>query len=77
MNGKDEEFLKKLQMAFRSEAEEHVQAMSSELMDLEKTDDAARIKELVAAIFREAHSLKGAARAVNLNEIEMICQSMK
>ena len=28
-------------------------------------------------IFREAHSLKGAARAVNLKEIETICQSME
>ena len=28
-------------------------------------------------IFREAHSLKGAARAVNLKEIETICQSLE
>ena len=27
-------------------------------------------------VFREAHSLKGAARAVNLKEIETICQSL-
>ena len=35
------------------------------------------VAELLETIFREAHSLKGAARAVNLAEIETICQSLE
>ena len=31
----------------------------------------------VEVVFREAHSLKGAARAVNLVEIERVCQSLE
>jgi len=27
-------------------------------------------------VFREAHSLKGAARAVNIKEIESVCQPL-
>jgi two-component system chemotaxis sensor kinase CheA len=70
------EFLKRLQEAFRVEAEEHLQAMSAGLLELEKAapgDQAA----LLESIYREAHSLKGAARAVNFTAIESICQSLE
>jgi two-component system, chemotaxis family, sensor kinase CheA len=33
--------------------------------------------EMVETVFREAHSLKGAARAVNLVKIEGVCQSLE
>ncbi|MGA1796726.1 MAG: response regulator, partial [bacterium] len=36
-----------------------------------------RHKPIVEVIFREAHSLKGAARAVNLAAVETLCQSME
>ncbi len=32
---------------------------------------------IIETIFREAHSLKGAARAVNLREIEAVCQPLE
>ncbi len=32
---------------------------------------------IIETIFREAHSLKGAARAVNLTEMEAVCQSLE
>ena len=34
-------------------------------------------KEIVEVIFREAHSLKGAARSVNFADIEQVCQAME
>jgi len=77
MAGKNDEFLKKLLATFRVEADEHLQAMSSGLLELEKTPSGVQQTELVEKIFREAHSLKGAARAVNLTEIESVCQSLE
>lgn len=77
MATQDDEFLKKLLATFRGEADEHLQAMSSGLLELEKTPAGARRSELVETIFREAHSLKGAARAVNLSHIESACQSLE
>jgi two-component system chemotaxis sensor kinase CheA len=77
MAGKNNEFLKKLLATFRVEADEHLMAMSSSLHELEKTPAGARRSALVETIFREAHSLKGAARAVNFPEIESVCQSLE
>lgn len=74
---KDDDFLKKLLATFQVEAQEHLQAISSGLLTLEKTPDATAQRELVETVFREAHSLKGAARAVNMTEIETICQSLE
>jgi two-component system chemotaxis sensor kinase CheA len=75
MSETDQEFLRKLQAAFQGEAEEHLQVISAGLLELEKQADAERGEEIVASIYREFHSLKGAARAVNASEIEEICQS--
>jgi two-component system, chemotaxis family, sensor kinase CheA len=73
----DAEFLKKLLATFRVEADEHLQTMSSGLLELEKMPEGARRAELVETVFREAHSLKGAARAVNLADVESVCQSLE
>ena len=70
-------FLKKLLATFRVEADEHLKAMSAGLIELEKNRAAARQAEIVESVFREAHSLKGAARAVNLKEIESVCQPLE
>ncbi|MHB1188354.1 hybrid sensor histidine kinase/response regulator [Thiobacillus sp.] len=77
MANKHDELLKKLLATFRVEADEHLQAMASGLLALEKTPPAERQAEIVETIFREAHSLKGAARAVNLMEIESVCQALE
>lgn len=77
MAKKNDDFLKKLLATFRVEADEHLKAMSSGLLGLEKAPAGARQAEIVERIFREAHSLKGAARAVNLTEIESVCQSLE
>ena len=66
------DFLKKLLATFRIEADEHVRAMSSLLIEMEKTPDARKQAEALESIFREAHSLKGAARSVSMKEIESV-----
>src|SRR5574340_459796 len=77
MAKQDHAFLKRLLATFRVEADEHLKAMSAGLAELEKDPAAGRSAEIVESVFREAHSLKGAARAVNLREIESLCQPLE
>lgn len=77
MDKKKDDFLKRLLATFRVEANEHLQAMSAGLIELENNPAEVRQVEIVETVFRETHSLKGAARAVNLKEIEAVCQSME
>jgi two-component system chemotaxis sensor kinase CheA len=72
-----EEFLKKIRATFKIEASEGIVNMTSNLIELEKNPDGARQAVIIEAIYREAHSLKGAARAVNVPEIESVCQAME
>lgn len=77
MSKQNDDFLKKLLATFRIEAGEHLSAMSDGLIELENSPAQARQAEIVEAVFREAHSLKGAARAVNLRDIESVCQALE
>ncbi len=77
MGEQDEDFLKRLFATFRVEAEEHLKVMSSGLLALEGAGDVEAAPGLLETVFREAHSLKGAARAVNLVTVETVCQSLE
>jgi two-component system, chemotaxis family, sensor kinase CheA len=77
MPGQDEQFDRKLAAIFRMEAIEHVQNVLAGLVRLEgalATPEARRIADL---LFREIHSLKGAARAVGEHAIESVCHAME
>jgi len=74
---RDKELLKKLLATFKVEAEEHINAISLGLIELEKTSVPEKQGEIVETVFREVHSLKGAAGAVNLVQIESSCQSLE
>ncbi len=76
-NGREKTFLQKLLVTFREEADEHLQAISFGLLEFEKAESSERRRQIVENIFREAHSLKGAACAVNLTEVESACQSLE
>ncbi len=71
---KDEEFFAKLLATFRVEADEHLKTLSNSLIALEGHLPPDENKQTIETIFREAHSLKGAARAVGHQTIEQICQ---
>ena len=77
MDKKQEAFLLELLAEFKIEAAEHHQAIISGLLELEKDPAAPVRKTLTETVFREIHSLKGAARAVNQGEIERLCQAME
>ena len=78
MTDKDEDFRKKLLEMFRVEAGEHAAAISSGIIELEKAElpEEARV-EILEAVYRDAHSLKGAARAVDVRAIESVCQRLE
>jgi len=75
--GKQDDFLGRLMDTFRVEAEEHIKAFSTGFMQLEKSRDSRQHEQIIEALYREAHSLKGAARSVDLSAIESICQSLE
>ncbi|MBI2987996.1 MAG: hybrid sensor histidine kinase/response regulator [Deltaproteobacteria bacterium] len=77
MAKKDNGFLKKLLATFKVEAEEHLKTISLGLVELEKTLPPEKQLEIVETIFRETHSLKGAARAVSMTDIESVCQALE
>ncbi|HET6631689.1 MAG TPA: response regulator [Rhodanobacteraceae bacterium] len=77
MANSNEALLKRLLATFGVEAEEHLTAMSGELRALSASAPGADRAALVETIFRRVHSLKGAARAVNLAPVESLCQALE
>ncbi len=77
MGTKEDEFLKRIRATFRMEAEEHLDAFSAGLIDLEKTQSQDRHAGIIETLFREIHSLKGAARSIDQKEVESICQPLE
>ena len=77
MSANEDDFLQQLRATFRVEADEHLQAIAIGLLALEKSPAAEAQPEIVATVFRAAHSLKGAARAVDFLDIESSCQTLE
>lgn len=77
MNAKEQDFLQQLRATFAVEAQEHLQVMATGLLALEKASTPESQRSLVETVFRAAHSLKGAARAVGLHAVESRCQSLE
>ena len=76
MDERDEEFRKRLLLTFKVEAQEHLTAMTSGLIEIEKGDPRKQ-SEIIETVFRESHNLKGAARSVNLADVVAICQAVE
>ena len=70
VSGHEEEFRR----LFAEEAEVRLRRLAGELLQLE---DAGNSSELVASIFRDAHTLKGAAGMVGLHDISRIAHLME
>ena len=75
--GQDAEFQKRLLATFTVEAQEHLKGITDALIALEQGGVPQQQEEIVEAVFREAHSLKGAARAVSRTDIESVCQALE
>ena len=77
MEDNDREFLQRIQATFRIEAEEHINAFSVCLNELENTQSNEILAGVIETMFRGVHSLKGAARSVGQKEIESVCQPLE
>ncbi|HEY4367705.1 MAG TPA: response regulator [Steroidobacteraceae bacterium] len=77
MSPREDEFLRTLRATFKVEAEEHLQMIATGLLELENAPGPDAQRTTIEKVFRAAHSLKGAARAVNLLQIESLCQSLE
>ncbi len=73
----DPDFFKELVSMFKIEAKEHLDTISSGLLQLKKNPHGKERVEISETVFRAAHSLKGAARTVGLVDIESISQSLE
>ncbi len=77
MPASEDELLRELLGTFQAEATEHLQTLNRALLQLERQPEEARRAELLRDAFRAAHSLKGAARAVSLTDIEGLAHAME
>ena len=77
MNQLPDDLLKELLATFEIEAGERLAAANRHLVVLEKATDPRTISELVTEIFREVHSLKGAAGAVGLTGAQVVSHRLE
>jgi two-component system, chemotaxis family, sensor kinase CheA len=73
----DQDFNNRLLEVFWVEAREHRQAILTVLQELDRGAGPERRAEMAAKAFRAAHTLKGAARAVNKGQIAVLSQSLE
>ncbi len=69
-----QELATRLLATFVGELEEQVSAMNADLLALEACPDDP---ERVHALFRAAHTIKGAARAVGVSPVEQACHALE
>jgi two-component system, chemotaxis family, sensor kinase CheA len=78
MPASDEELMRQLLSTFKIEADEHIQAMNKLLLDSETKSTGGTIdSSLIEDLFREAHSLKGAAGAVEALAVEAVAHAVE
>lgn len=73
----DDDLMRQLRATFKIEASEHIQALNRVLLILETDPDSAQAKPLLEEIFREAHSLKGAAGAADFAQVESTAHKLE
>jgi two-component system chemotaxis sensor kinase CheA len=72
-----DKLLNELMTTFQAELQEHLSTLNNGLLTLEKSPATDERVSLLSEIFRAAHSIKGAARAVNLKEIETMAHRVE
>jgi two-component system chemotaxis sensor kinase CheA len=74
---KNHDIKARLLATFQVEAQEHLEAITTNLLALDRGLSRAKTREVVEVTFREVHTLKGAARSVNLADVEALCQALE
>lgn len=73
----DPDFQRRLRETFQAEASEHLDALRRATTGLERATTTAEQVPLLERIFRETHTLKGAARMVGELEAEAVCHALE
>jgi two-component system chemotaxis sensor kinase CheA len=76
MSMSNDELQQLLLATFADEAKEQLQTINERLLALEEAEGDAK-DPLLEEIFREAHSLKGASRAVDLGRVEAVAHKLE
>jgi two-component system chemotaxis sensor kinase CheA len=77
MSMDQEALVRRLMDVFLGELEEHVRDLNDGLLALEKVSGRVERVELVKGLLRSAHSLKGAAGAVGVRQIETVAHGVE
>ena len=77
MPGNREERRRRLLATFGEELSEHLSLLNRELLALEEDDRGGPEPERMASLFRAAHSIKGASRAVGVRDVETLAHRME
>lgn len=73
----DDKLLAELMAVFGAESAEQLQSLNRSLLALEGTDDAGERDRLLTEVFREAHTLKGGAAAVDLPDVGRLAHHLE
>src|SRR5262245_30665 len=73
----DDNVLRELMLTFQTEAVDYVKTINQSLLQMERAENDAQRQEQVQAAMRAAHTMKGAARAVNLLTVEAITHHLE
>ena len=74
----DMELIKQLKTIFIQEAKERLNNISTSLIEIEQLEnDTEQASTIIETVFRDIHSLKGAARSVSLNHFESVFQILE
>ncbi len=71
------ELIRRIMATFLEELDEHVATLNRDLLALEKDPPPEERVELLHSLFRAAHSMKGASRAVDVGLIEQACHALE
>ncbi|MDO8329761.1 MAG: hybrid sensor histidine kinase/response regulator [Fluviicoccus sp.] len=76
-NALNPEFMAQLVQMFRAELEENLQSLTDGLIALERLKGGEERQTCVDNLFRDAHNIKGAARGVNVSNVELIAHGLE
>lgn len=77
-SAEEQELLRKLLPIFRAEADERLESIAEALSQLRAGDLSAETQhELHERVMRDAHSMKGGARTLNLGHVSAVCKEFE
>ncbi len=77
MTPQQDDLFQDLLHTFQFEAADHLEVLNKALLRLERTTDKKQRDDLLQEAFRAAHNLKGAARIVNVHDIEGLAHALE